>query len=108
MWTPIEEYDSDTARRLCEKLLRELRRIEGAHRRATTTREISDMDAYNEIYMGIQSRVSRIISIRSFFTNENDRIGLDNVVTRARQELSFCRPLKAEHLTRLAGDRKNN
>ena len=54
---------------------------------------------FNQLHMGIQSRIVRIMSVKSFFDDEFDRIGLGAVVTRAKEELSYHRILKAEDLT---------
>ena len=88
MWDPIEEFNSDSADALCKDLHEEICKLRGAHDKAITARTVKDMDEFNKLFMSIQSRVIRIMSIKSFFEDEFVRIGLGAVVTRAKQELS--------------------
>ena len=84
---------------LCRDLHGEIRKSKGAQEKAKAARTVKDMDEFNRLYMGVQSRVIRIMSVESFFEDEVVRIGLGAAVTRAKQELSFHRLLKAEDLT---------
>ena len=85
MWDPIEEFNSDSADALCRDLHGEIRKFRGAHEKAITARTVKDMDEFNKLFMGIQSRVIRIMSIESFFKDEFVRIR--DVRTRTRERI---------------------
>ena len=87
LWDPILEFTSESADALCRELHGEIRKLKGAHEKAKAARTVQDMDEFNQLYMGIQSRIVRITSVKSFFNDEFDRIGLGAVVTRAKEEL---------------------
>ena len=98
LWDPILEFTTERAEALCRELHDEIRKLRSAHEKAKRARTVKDMDEFNRLHMRVQSRVVRIMSVQSFFDDEFDRIGLGAVVTRAKEELSYHRILKAEDL----------
>ena len=89
LWEPILDFTSERADALCRELHGEIKKLKGSREKAKAARTVKDMDEFNRLFMGVQSRVIRIRSVESFFEDEYVRIGLGAVVTRAKEELSY-------------------